>query len=350
MNLSEFTTSLTTPEDGYGKFLQTKTGGRLHDIIRNEEKTENLLASFFWQIIIRAMKIPHDTEMYVVPHGNAQYTLVAFGPRENQPQRLFLKDLIDTKDLLEGYKTWRLEMQKELKRIDNNGHLQEMISKVDEDYTIEITRKMNMQVIFATKPEAVYTDTPLTTIGSPCPVVTAAIGGKPLSTAGIFTSDNQGRFGATVAWHSVKDILLNTSQIYINDESAQIASTDQISDSCFAVFDQPAVKSVFNNIGGTLSGLSPRMYDPVTFQGITSGFKQTIITGWSPDIPFVLPYSQLKVLTAPETNPGDSGAALIDRDGKVTGFSFFRTAINQQPEYSSWIWADSVYKAHNLMY
>jgi S1-C subfamily serine protease len=92
------------------------------------------------------------------------------------------------------------------------------------------------------------------------------------------------------------------------------------------------------------------MYDPVTFHGITSGFKQTIITGWSPDIPFVLPYSQLKVLTAPETNPGDSGAALIDRDGKVTGFSFFRTAINQQPEYSSWIWADSVYKAHNLLY
>lgn len=350
MNLSEFTTSLTTPDDGYSKFLQTKTGGRLHDIIRNEEKTENLLANFFWQILIRAMQIPPDAEVYVVPHGNAQYTLVAFSPFEDAPKCYPVKDLVDTRSLLDAYKMWRLEMQKELIHVDNYQHWHEMISKVDEDYTIEITRKMNMQVVFATKPETVLTDTPLTTLGSPCPVVTATIGGKPLSTAGIFTSDNKGRFGATVAWHSVKDILQHTTQLYINDESAQIVSTDQISDSCFAVFDQPAVRSAFNNIGGTLSGLSPRMYDPVTFQGITSGFKQTIITGWSPDIPFVLPYSQLKVLTAPETNPGDSGAALIDRDGKVTGFSFFRTAINQQPEYSSWIWADSVYKAHNLMY
>ncbi|MRG48571.1 hypothetical protein GFS24_25870 [Chitinophaga sp. SYP-B3965] len=350
MNLSEFTTSLTTPDNGYGQFLQTKTGGKLHDIIRNEGKTENLLASFFWQIMIRAMGIPIDAEMYVVPHGNAQYSLVLFGPNEMEPRSISLVDETDKEDLLEGYALWRHQMQNDLKQVDNTGYLQEIISQVDEDYAIEINRKMNMQMIFATKPEIVYTDTLLTTLGSPCPVVTAAIGGKPLSTAGIFTSDNQGRFGATVAWHSVKDILINTTQIYINDESAQIVSTDQISDSCFAVFDQPVVKSAFNNIGGTLSGLCPRPYDPVTFQGITSGFKQTIITGLSPDIPCVLPYSQLKVMTAPETNPGDSGAALIDRDGKVMGFSFYRTAINQQPEYSCWIWADSVYKAHNLMY
>jgi hypothetical protein len=367
MNLSEFTTSLTTPEDGYSQFLQTQTGGRLHNIIGNEQKTENLLATFFWQIFIRAAEIPYDTEMYVVPHGNAQYSLVAFGPQENKPQSYPVKKLVDTRDLLRGFMSWQSEMLKELngnnspKSFDgdypgrapdenNPNRLRELIYQVDENYTIDITRKMNMQVIFATKPETIYTNTHQTTIGSPCPVVTETIGGKALSTAGIFTSDNKGRFGATVAWHSVKDILQNTSQIYINDESAQIVSTDQISDSCFAVFDQPAVRSAFNPLGGTLSGLSPRMYDPVTFHGITSGFKQTIITGWSPDIPFVLPYSQLKVLTAPETNPGDSGAALIDRDGKVTGFSFFRTAINQQPEYSSWIWADSVYKAHNLIY
>lgn len=346
MNLSEFTTSLTTPEDGYSQFLQTKTGGKLHDIIGNEQKTENLLASIFWQIFVRAARIPHGTEMYVVPHGNAQYTLVAFGPLSNKPHSYTVNDMVDIRDLLEGYKRWQQEMMKEA----GNGRLQDIVKRVDQDYSIDITRKMNMQVVFATKPDIVYTNTLQTTIGTPCPVVTDTIGGQALSTAGIFTTDNQGRFGATVAWHSVKDLLQHTNRIYINDESAQIVSTDQISDSCFAVFDQPAVKSAFNPLGGTLSGLSPRMYDPVTFHGITSGFKQTIITGWSPDVPFVLPYSQLKVLTAPETNPGDSGAALIDRDGKVTGFSFFRTAINQQPEYSSWIWADSVYKAHNLMY
>lgn len=350
MNLSEFTTSLTTPDNGYGQFLQTKTGGRLHDIIGNESKTEPLLASFFWQIFIRAAKIPQDIEMYVVPHGQAQYTLVAFSPEENKTQNRSVKDLVDTRDLLEGYKTWQYEMHKDLNDIDNTGRLRKLVNQVDEDYTIDITRKMDMQIVFAAKPEIVYTNTFQTTLGTPCPVVTETIGGQPLSTAGIFTTDNQGRFGATVAWHSVKDLLQHTNRIYINDESAQIVSTDQISDSCFAVFDQPAVKSVFNHLGGTLSGLSPRMYDPVTFHGITSGPNQTIITGWSPDIPFVLPYSQLKVLTAPVTNPGDSGAALIDRDGKVTGFSFFRTAINQQPEYSSWIWADSVYKAHNLIY
>ena len=46
----------------------------------------------------------------------------------------------------------------------------------------------------------------------------------------------------------------------------------------------------------------------------------------------------------------DSGAALTDEDGNIIAFSFYRTSINQKTEFSAWIWADSVFKAHSLLF
>lgn len=75
---------------------------------------------------------------------------------------------------------------------------------------------------------------------------------------------------------------------------------------------------------------------------------ETIVIGWSPDVPFPFPGSQLKVLTKAVTAPGDSGTALIDESNHVPGFSFFRTGFNAKMEFAAWIWAESVYDIHSL--
>ena len=62
----------------------------------------------------------------------------------------------------------------------------------------------------------------------------------------------------------------------------------------------------------------------------------------------VLPNSQLKVLTRADTNPGDSGAALLDSQDQVLGFAFYRTGLGAPIEFSAWIWAETVFNAHGL--
>ncbi|MBO9573867.1 MAG: hypothetical protein J7497_16895, partial [Chitinophagaceae bacterium] len=106
----------------------------------------------------------------------------------------------------------------------------------------------------------------------------------------------------------------------------------------------------FEKINGVLSGKTPRQYEKAFFEGFKSGPMYTTINGWSPDLPFVTRYNQLKVYTGPITNPGDSGCALKDSDGNVCGFAFERSGINVNPQLSSWIWAESVFKFHNLKY
>jgi hypothetical protein len=73
------------------------------------------------------------------------------------------------------------------------------------------------------------------------------------------------------------------------------------------------------------------------------------IEGWSPDIPFVQPYNQLKVFTDDKTAQGDSGAALLDGANYILGFAFYRTGINATPAQSAWIWAESVFTSLNLV-
>jgi hypothetical protein len=95
-------------------------------------------------------------------------------------------------------------------------------------------------------------------------------------------------------------------------------------------------------------GVSPRANERASFEGKASGPRVATIVGWDLSIFSNVRSNQRKVLTNPSTEPGDSGAALVDTVDNIIGFSFFRTGIGEQIEFSAWIWADSVYQAHGL--
>jgi len=182
---------------------------------------------------------------------------------------------------------------------------------------------------------------------------------KEDSTVGAAVTDTHGHNGVTMALHSLlasgSSVVPGTTQVEIQVDrkgtriKGTVQSVDQITDSAFVLADLPPLSPPLRGAKGPLRGVSPRANEKVTFEGHASGSANATVTGFSPDLPLVLPYSQLKVFTTPKTALGDSGAALLDADDNILGFSFYRTGIGQPIEFSAWIWADSVYAAHNLV-
>jgi hypothetical protein len=56
----------------------------------------------------------------------------------------------------------------------------------------------------------------------------------------------------------------------------------------------------------------------------------------------------LKLQTDADTDQGDSGCALRDENDRVLGFAFERTAYDDYPQFTDWIWAANALRALNL--
>jgi len=178
---------------------------------------------------------------------------------------------------------------------------------------------------------------------------------KKSSSAGIFTSNQSGKFGCTTCYHD----FMNSpsfgigSKLFVNNNPVTVESIHIPSDSCFVSFDNQNIsQNQLTQNNGPLINVSPRMNDPVQFTGITSGTTNTIVKGWDPTIPFIKPnvniINQQKVITNPSSQPGDSGSALIDNNNNVIGFATYRTGVNAVVPFSVWVWAEEIYYHHNL--
>jgi len=184
----------------------------------------------------------------------------------------------------------------------------------------------------------------------PSPALSVSTSPASIGTAGVATTNKAGLFGVTAPYHA---FVTGTSSpatgaaVTVGPSTGTIESVDQVSDSCFISIGSTSGIPL-RPFKGRLDSVTPRMNQPAEFEGVTSGKTSTTILGWSPDLPFVQPFSQLKVYTAPDTNRGDSGAALIDSDDFLIGFAFYRTTLTGALQYSAWVWAESVYQAHSL--
>jgi hypothetical protein len=145
-----------------------------------------------------------------------------------------------------------------------------------------------------------------------------------------------------VALHAIKD----QKNVMIDGVPGTVVSTNPITDSAFVEVPLQAKQQAPVKF---LSGVTPRNPEPVSFTGIGSGgMKRGKVTGYSPQLPTVSPNAQLVVTTDPISTTGDSGAALLDGDGVVLGFCYEVSEFGAPNPYSSWIWAESVFKAHGL--
>jgi hypothetical protein len=183
----------------------------------------------------------------------------------------------------------------------------------------------------------------LTKVASPA-IAIKDKGGKDFATAGIVATDSDGRIGVTTALHSVDE---NGPEVWVAGVPGQIAAKDIFTDSCFITFTLTQLPGC-STCNGPLTDVTPGRNEQVWFDGIASGRTATYVDGWTLELPWIMPGVQSRVITPPITELGDSGAALMNQQGKVVGFALCRTGFASRTAFSAWIWAESVFSALHL--
>ena len=311
---------------------------RLWENLQNEEKTRSHVATAFWQAFLgseyvfeaaASLRISPSaflaSEKIVVPRPVLyRFDLLVLVPGSiGSPRSTPVKPLATA--LSEGwYAAGRGEALPRKPNIRNNPDLALEALHAGQPFTI----------IVLSSPET----EPLAVPSPSCPIMPG------LSSAGIVAEDRLGRKGVTAALHAVG----TARNITVAGSPGTVVANDQMSDSCFIELPIPLPPVGVAGQKGPLRGILPRGQQAATFEGQATPLGRTVITSWSPDAPDVKRYSQIKVYTKKDTNPGDSGAALITDDDFIAGFAFERSKLGAALDFSSWIWAVSVYDALEL--
>lgn len=157
-----------------------------------------------------------------------------------------------------------------------------------------------------------------------------------------------GKEGVTTARHAFAHPAAHAS-VTVDGVSGLVHTDDAVSDSVFVEMSTRPIPASSMGVAGYLSGVSPRLNAPASFCGATSGSVTTAVQSIDPSLLQVSRTNQSRVYTPAVTNPGDSGAALIeDSSDHVIAFAHERTPAGAFIEWSSWIWADSVFSALNI--
>jgi hypothetical protein len=370
-DLTSFVGQHIGSENQFGSYYGTRTWDNLYEIVQSEQHTEPLLATLAWQIILQDPRIIDSAlqrdfsiqrtryEYIVSTNGQGQYALVVLAPFPSEFTIVSPMNRLPERWLSDAYYNWRREMTRYVETEESGLFNRAVLRAVEPEFVQQVVSNLNMQMIITKKPRLIRQQMNFPCIPSPAHGVCPQGFELPNSTAGVYAENARGQKGAVICLHALGDvdsamaeIESGNNKVVVNNYPGKIVTYDPISDSCFVVFDDQDLvdNGTFQKITGLLTGKTPRQYESAFFDGFRSGPLSTNINGWSPDLPFVKRHNQLKVYTNAITNPGDSGCALKDSEGNVCGFAFERSGISENPQLSSWIWAESVFKFHKLNY
>jgi hypothetical protein len=290
-------------------------------------------------------------EKYIVSFSGGRIGLLILDPNydSSEPYVFDVSGMLSADAVYEGHARWGQQM---IDRFPDNQYsemfglnlkgLQEM---TDAQLIYAYVQSDQWPVVVMKPPPASLTCLYPTTPRSITVPPTYAAG-----LVGVYAYNEQNVLGVTSCLHGLKPTVVpGLTKVYVNGREGTVHSVHPVSDSCF--IEMSAARAELEPIVEALPVFRqvPRFNEPVSFLNKNSSRIETVITGWSPDILYDDPYNQVKLLTPAMTNPGDSGTALINEMNQVLGFSFFRTQLNAPLEFSAWIWAASVFKAHHLI-
>jgi hypothetical protein len=201
------------------------------------------------------------------------------------------------------------------------------------------------ELFLITQPEIVRTRQPrMVPLCAPTPHVAIQSGAK-LSTVGVFCHDADGELGITACYHGTGP---TGTLVTINERRYQVKRDSTVQDIVFIPlyrgFNLPPVRGS----AGLLTGREPAKADHVKFDGAANQNRSTRIFGTDAGLLRARPTIMLKLQTDPDTDEGDSGCALIDESDRVLGFAFERTAYDDYPQFTDWIWAANALRALQL--
>jgi hypothetical protein len=194
------------------------------------------------------------------------------------------------------------------------------------------------------QPEVVLTRRPrMIPLSVLSPLMPIESGGK-LSTAGMLCRDADGDVGVTGAYHATGPV---GTDVVVGGHTSRVKRASEVQDTVFIPLGSPfGMPSV--GLGGVRQDREPGRSDRVRFDGRINQNRGTRIYGTDAGLLRARPTIMLKLQTDPDTDQGDSGCALIDQDDKVLGFAFERTAYDDHPQFTDWIWAANALRALGL--
>ena len=392
MKLDDFANSFLGSSQQSGKLWDSPEFDNLNNALGGFETANPTLVTTTYQMLLESPDLSNklypravknissypsfDThlEKYLLCLGNNKYCLLVFDPTFTSDEPVYFDASKNNtkKSINSGYAIWHSKMKNSVINRKNVGFSMEGNSSIYDfknlgESTGVSTEIFGERVFNAFEPQVLQygienSDWPMIICKPPkkvlscyCPTAPHKVflkeGEAFKSLAGVYTKNSQGIFGVTICLHCFPNsyVEVGKTKVIINGIAGIVISVHNISDSCFVQLD--ATESQIADLittKGPLQGTTPREFENCYFMNKLGDKTETNVIGWSPDILYFDPYNQVKVLTNPITNPGDSGSALIDSADNVLGFSFYRTEINAVKEFSAWIWAASVFKAHNL--
>ena len=169
--------------------------------------------------------------------------------------------------------------------------------------------------------------------------------GTRRSSSGVMAKDQRGQIGVTACFHGAGPV---GSLVQVGARECIVSAADQVQDTVFVPLPDGVNYPELHGRRGLLTKRPPWQTERVRFHGSTSGERWCRITGIDIGLPGTRPNRQLCVQTTPDTDEGDSGAALLNEDDEVVGFAFQRTAWGEPIQFTDWIWAASALQALNL--
>lgn len=336
-----------------------------------------LIATLFWQAFMNSPAFSRalaragasflaqrESEQFILAHGNRRFPrldLLVFDPGYRQDGKGVVMPVEVFADELRA--GWRLFARDHYAAI--SARFGGLILRYGEEAAIEALEKQPFGLLVAIPPSAQPTASS-TQAYTPSPAWGVALAKyqSPEGTVGVIAQDVNGKEGVTTALHVIAGIQPGTRKLYINGVEGTLNSSDTncTQDSCFIEIagiaspqQRAGIISTPNApvVQGPLKGFTPRVNEQVKFESWKQGGQITTqVIGWSPDIPwYIRPDNPTKVLTDPDSQPGDSGTAIIDNNDYVLGFSFYVSYSGPGGSgFSAWMWAESVFEAHKLQY
>jgi hypothetical protein len=192
-------------------------------------------------------------------------------------------------------------------------------------------------------PEVVITRLPrMERLCAPWPHLPVECGGQR-STAGVFAHDADGVLGVTCCFHGTGPV---GTVVTIGLRDYVVTRASEVQDTVFVAMPGFNLPDLAGLAGARVA--APGQGDRARFDGATNRQRDTVVQSHDAGLLRRRPGVQLKVQTRPDTDRGDSGSALIDADDRVVGFAFEKTAFDDWPQFTDWIWAANALDALGL--
>ena len=331
-----------------GRVFDTAVGGNLFAMIGNETRTAGVLGMFAVDVVseIIALSGPPAIKKALEQNSESLRQIAVFGENQHTDLLILLPPELAPKEpltILSSDHTDPGLIDAAMKSIVARSGDLPKDSPQQLLYGLGTTNAA--QALWAVRPHVVAARAPKMEQLSVPVLALNVLFGKEESSVGAFARDGNGQLGVTVAYHATGGV---GTQILVDGEQAVIAAASMIFDTSFARLPEGFSVTATHGKKGPMTTRPPWEGEPMTFFGVASRNVTTYGAGADKGIPLVDPTRMRCIQTKRDTNPGDSGAALVNGDDEIVGFAYRRSEHDENPAFSDWVWARSVFDAFKL--